>query len=170
MELEFQPLTMMELRSEPGEILDRVSKNGEAFIIEKKGQHKACLVPVSTFLPDIQKIRLNKELDTLREKGEQVKINIAASKELELCFSEKDDIEIKVVLPHGYPNVVPRVYASPIKEGTPHRWRDGSLCIFGAIANWNPGEHDVLYVMKLVREWLSCYKQWKNTGTWGGGE
>ena len=61
MELEFTTLSMMELRSSPGDILDRVYKNGEAFIIERNGQQKACLVPISHFCPDVPKDKINDE-------------------------------------------------------------------------------------------------------------
>ena len=46
MPLDFSLLSMTELRNRPGEILDRVADKGEAFIIERSGQRKACLVPL----------------------------------------------------------------------------------------------------------------------------
>ena len=51
MPLEFKSLPMMTLRSSPGEILDRVSRHGEAFVIERSGQQLACLVPIANFPP-----------------------------------------------------------------------------------------------------------------------
>ncbi len=56
-EQEFQLLSMTELRNGPGDILDRVAEKGEAFIIERGGHRKACLVPLSLFFPDISTIR-----------------------------------------------------------------------------------------------------------------
>ena len=53
MPLDFALLSMTELRNRPGEILDRVADKGEVFIIERNGQRKACLVPLSILLPDI---------------------------------------------------------------------------------------------------------------------
>ena len=44
--LDFGLLSMTELRNRPGEILDRVVDSGEAFIIERNGSRKACLVPL----------------------------------------------------------------------------------------------------------------------------
>ena len=117
MELEFTTLSMMELRSSPGDILDRVHKNGEAFIIERSGQPKACLVPISYFCPDIPKEKVNNELEALRQGGEKPSLRISENRELEIIFKEaleNIEVTIRIVLPHGYPNVAPKVYASPI--------------------------------------------------------
>ena len=169
MELEFKSLSMMELRSSPGDILDRVYKHGEAFIIERSGQQKACLVPISHFFPDIPKSKVNEELDELRRKGEEPTLAISDEKELAILFKrsiKNIEVTIKIILPHGYPNAAPKVYASPIRANAPHRWQDGALCIFGAMTSWNPGKHDLSFVLQLSREWLSNYEHWDETGTW----
>lgn len=44
MPLDFKPLSMMKLRSAPGEVLDRVAQKGEAFVVERNGEQMACLV------------------------------------------------------------------------------------------------------------------------------
>jgi hypothetical protein len=169
MPLEFQSLTMMDLRSSPGEVLDRVSKNNEAFLIERNGQQLACLVPVSVFLPDIRRSTLNSELAQLHQQGESPRAVIAPEKGVQLYFKEGvagKEYTIEIVLPHKYPVVAPKAYITPVKEGAPHRWQDGALCIFGAVANWNPGKHDVGFVLKLARKWLAGYNEWEKTGRW----
>lgn len=168
MPIDFKPLSMMELRGSPGEILDRVA-DGEAFVVERNGQQKACLVPLSLFMPDIQPARLWRELERLHQQGEQHSTVISDSNELELHFRREGaekDVTIKVGLPHGYPSVCPKVYATPLATGCPHRWQDGSLCIFGALETWNPGKHTVVHVLRFARHWLSQYASWKLTGTW----
>ena len=55
---DFELLSMTELRNRPGEILDRVADGGEAFIIERNGSRKACLVPLSVFFPDVPPARI----------------------------------------------------------------------------------------------------------------
>lgn len=169
MELDFKPLTMMELRSSPGEILDRVHEGGEAFIIERNGRQKACLVPVWYFLPDIPKNKVNEELNELRKDGESPLLTVSDKKELEILFKEtvkRDEITLKIILPHGYPNIAPKVYVSPIVNDAPHRWQDGALCIFGAMTNWNPGKHNIAFVLTLARKWLSDYSEWRDKGHW----
>lgn len=169
MELDFKTLTMMELRSSPGGILDRVHEGGEAFIIERNGRQKACLVPVWYFLPDIPKNKVNEELNELRQNGEEPLLTVSDKKELEILFKEtvkRDEVTLKILLPHGYPNVAPKVYASPIVNDAPHRWQDGALCIFGAMTNWNPGKHNIAFVLTLARKWLSDYTEWREKGRW----
>ena len=169
MYIEFQSLSMMDLRSKPGEVLDDVARSGKAFVIERNGQQKACLVPISFFLPDIQTNRVADELDKLVDAEEHYRIRITDKREIQLIFrdlAEKTDIDVIVTLPHGYPNKSPIVAADPIDKACPHRWQDGSLCIYGAMKIWNPGEHDMLHVLKLCRRWLANYLVWQQAGKW----
>jgi hypothetical protein len=169
MPLNFQPLSMMELRSAPGEVLDRVAQRQESFIVERNGYQMACLVPLSVFMPDIQPARLQKEFEKLQSFGENQITAISDTRELDLRFKEQGpnhEFTITIRLPHGYPNVCPKVFAEPVPKNSPHRWQDGSLCIFGAMELWNPGQHDVVYVLNLTRRWLAHFSSWKNSGTW----
>lgn len=169
MPIDFKPLSMMELRGSPGEILDRVANRGEAFVVERNGQQKACLVPLSLFMPDIQPVRLSRELERLHRQDEQHTTAISDDHQLELRFHHQGherNVTITIRLPHGYPNVCPKVYAEPLPPGCPHRWQDGSLCIFGAVEAWNPGKHTVVHVLRLARQWLVHHTKWKRTGEW----
>ncbi len=169
MPLNFQTLSMMELRGAPGEVLDRVAQNHEAFIIERKGQQMACLVPLSVFMPDIQPARLAREFEALDIESEERRVSITGENELELQFRGEGagrDVALTVRLPHGYPNAGPKVFADPIADNSPHRWQDGSLCIFGAMEIWNPGKHDVSHALRLARQWLSQYEAWRQSGRW----
>ncbi len=173
MPLNFQSLSMMDLRNAPGEALDRVALKGESFIVERNGHQLACLVPLSRFMPDIQPVRLSKELERLQKQEEHHNLSLTDDNELELHFRREGaakEITLTVRLPHGFPNTAPKVYASPVPEGAPHRWADGSLCIFGAMAVWNPGAHDVSNVLKFARRWLQGLEAWKASGAWPGGE
>jgi prevent-host-death family protein len=172
LKIDFKTLKMMELRSSPGEILDRVARDGEVFVIERNGQPKACLVPVSFLLPDISPDRIAQELDRLRERNEKPTLAINESKELAIDFREiagGENAVISIVLPHGYPNAAPRIHVQPLPPNTPHRWQDGSLSIFGATAVWNAKSHDVVHVLSLVRLWLKQYSAWRRTGEWPEG-
>ena len=170
MTLDFGLLSMTELRTRPGEILDRVAQGGEAFIVERNGHRKACLVPLSVFFPDISPSRIADELEELKEHGEEPRTTITEARELAirlpLKFGDHTPIELTILLPHGYPNSCPRVYASPITEGAPHRWRDGALCLYGVMSGWNPGKHTVFSTLALAKEWLRHYDAWQHTGHW----
>ena len=167
--IEFKALPMMALRSRPGEILDEVSREGAAFLIERNGQQKACLVPISYFLPDIQTSRVTAELDKIIDSNEHYRITISDEREIQLVFREfsgETQVDVTVTLPHGYPNKAPVVSAAPIEEGCPHRWPDGTLCIYGAVAVWNPGKHDVMHAVALFRRWIQHYSVWRHAGKW----
>ena len=167
--IEFKPLPMMALRSRPGEVLDEVSKEGAAYLVERNGQQKACLVPISCFLPDIQRSRVTAELDRLEDSVEQYRVAISAEREMQFLFREFSSdtrLEVTVTLPHGYPNKAPVVMAEPIEEGCPHRWPNGTLCLYGAVAVWNPGRHDVMHAVALFRRWIQHYTVWRQTTEW----
>jgi prevent-host-death family protein len=167
--VDFKTLKMMELRSSPGEVLDRVARDGEVFIVERNGQPKACLVPVSFLLPDIAPDRIVKEINKLDAKEETYKLTINDQKELEISCRETaagKSVVISIVLPHGYPNTAPRIYAEQIAPEAPHRWPDGSLSIFGATVAWNVKTHDAGHALTLARAWLKQYAKWRKTGTW----
>ena len=169
MQIEFKPLPMMALRSRPGEILDEVSREATAYIIERNGRQKACLVPISCFLPDIQMSRVSAELDRIADSNERCRVAISEHREIQLVFREfsgETRVEVTVTLPHGYPNKAPVVSAAPIEDACPHRWPDGTLCIYGAVAVWNPGKHDVMHAVALFRRWIQHYSVWRQSGEW----
>jgi prevent-host-death family protein len=167
--IDFKTLKMMQLRSSPGEVLDRVARDGEVFVVERNGQPKACLVPVSFLLPDVAPDRIAQELDRLRDKKENYKLEINEHKELEIKCHESaagESVVLRIVLPHGYPSAVPRIYVETLPSNTPRRWQDGSLSIFGTTATWNAKSHDVIHVLGLARKWLKQYAKWREDGSW----
>ncbi len=169
MKIDFQTLKMMQLRSSPGEVLDRVARDGEVFVIERNGEPLACLVPVSFLLPDISPKRITQELTRLSEKNESYKLTINDHKELVITCKEVaagDSVLISIVLPHGYPDSAPRLYVLPLPQNTPNCWPDGSLAIFGAAATWNAKSHDAVHALNLARAWLKQYVKWRKTGEW----
>jgi prevent-host-death family protein len=169
MKIDFKTLSMMDLRSTPGEVLDRVARDGDVFVVERNGQPKACLVPVSFLLPDVAPDRITQELTKLNEKPEAYKLTINDKKELEISCAAKAagaDVVLTVVMPHGYPGAAPRLYVETLAADTPHRWHDGSLAIFGASTVWNSKTHDLIHALNLGRAWLRSYTKWRSGGEW----
>ena len=167
--IDFTPLTMTELRNRPGDILDRVANGGECFAIERHGRRRACLVPLSVFLPDITPSRIANELEQLAKVGEAPRTTVTGDREIAFKVWHSGDggpYDITIVLPNGYPNVCPRVYADSIASGTPHRFSDGALCIFGAMTSWNPGNGTVCLALEHARRWLKHYEIWQTNGEW----
>jgi antitoxin (DNA-binding transcriptional repressor) of toxin-antitoxin stability system len=161
---------MTELRTRPGEILDRVADGGEAFIIERGGRRKACLVPLSVFFPDIAPSRIADEISELVEQGEKPHATFTHTHELAFRFpyqlADGTAVHVQVILPHGYPNTCPRVYADGLTGNPPHRWADGALCLYGVMSGWNPGKHTVFSTLNLARSWLQHYDHWRKTAQW----
>ena len=169
MKIDFKTLTMMELRSGPGEILDRVAKDGEVFVVERNGQPKACLVPVSFLLPDVSPDRIAVELQKMAENKQDYRLTINEKKELEITFLESvsgEEMPVSVVLPHGYPESAPRIYVLRLPKDTPMLWPDGSLSIYGSTAVWSPKSHNALNALSLARIWLKQFTEWQKTGDW----
>lgn len=169
MRFNFQPLPMMELRNAPGEILDRVSQKREAFVVERNGRQMACLVPVSVFLPEIRLARLTREFALLDEQFDAHTKTVTERNEVELRFPGEGatrDIDLKIRLPHGYPQSCPKVFADSLPESCPHCWQDGSLRLFGQMGTWDPEKHDFRHALKLARQWLAQYETWRREGEW----
>lgn len=167
----FRLLSMTELRTRPGEIFDRVADDGEAFIVEKGGRRKACLVPLSVFFPDVSPTRIANEIEELQAHGESARVEITPDRELALRFtcalSNDSEVEVRIVLPHGYPSACPRVYAElDTERRVPHRWDDGALCLYGVLTGWNPGRHTTRTTLLLARQWLDRYAEWQRVGVW----
>jgi len=167
---DFGLLSMTELRERPGEILDRVADDGNAFIIERNGKRKACLVPVSIFFPDISPSRIGNEIEELIKHGETARNSITKERELVFRFphklSDSTEVDLEIVLPHGYPNTCPRTYVRSIGGEAPHRWSDGALCLYGVTMGWNPGKHTIFSTLVLGRRWLNHYDDWRQNGKW----
>ncbi|WP_316205135.1 MULTISPECIES: type II toxin-antitoxin system Phd/YefM family antitoxin [unclassified Bradyrhizobium] len=169
MRLDFIPLSMTELRTRPGEILDRVAEDHDAFLIERNGRQRACLVPISVFLPDISPARIARELDELEKCGEMTWTTITQEKEVAIRVKHSHGekaYSIIITLPHNYPNSCPRVYVDDIDQNAPHRFTDGALCIFGVMSSWNPGRHTARDALVNARHWLDRYESWQHTGFW----
>jgi len=169
MRLDFTTLSMTELRTRPGEILDRVAEDGESFLIERNGRQHACLVPISVFLPDISPARIARELDELKKANEVMSTTITGEKEVAIRVKHShgdNTFSITVMLPHNYPNTCPRVYVNDVDENAPHRFTDGALCIFGVTSSWNPGKHTARDALDSARQWLNRYDTWRHTGFW----
>ena len=167
--IDFKTLAMMQLRNSPGEILDRVAKDGEVFVIERNGEPKACLVPIHFLLPDIAPERIAREIERLDEKHDKYTLTITDKHELRIGFLETaagENIVVSIVLSHGYPQAAPRVHADPLDPGTPNRWADGSLSLFGDPSLWNGKGHNVVHALGLARQWLRKYATWRRTGQW----
>lgn len=70
----------------------------------------------------------------------------------------------------SYPNEMPKIFidAPPITSA-PHMYNTGNICYLHH-SFWNPGKHDIAFVLWKAAKWLSKYEVWKITGKWPGAE
>ena len=78
---------------------------------------------------------------------------------------------LQVEFPNTYPNSAPTVFVRrPSIDGkAPHRYRAGNLCYIHPTM-WNPGRHDLTFVVSRSAKWLGKYEVWRRTGDWPGAE
>jgi len=71
----------------------------------------------------------------------------------------------------NYPHQMPHVYVTTpaIDSSAPHRYRDGNLCYLHPTM-WNPGVHDLVFVIARIAKWLNKYEVWREQGRWPGAQ
>ena len=70
----------------------------------------------------------------------------------------------------NYPYQMPRVsIIKPMLQASPHRYTDGNICFLHPNM-WNPGCHNLTFVLARVAKWLNKYEVWRMTGNWPGAE
>jgi ubiquitin-protein ligase len=71
----------------------------------------------------------------------------------------------------NYPNEMPRVFIdAPTIAHAPHRYQGGHLCYLHP-SMWNPGAHNLTFVIARAAKWLNKYEVWRSNGyVWPGAE
>ncbi len=78
---------------------------------------------------------------------------------------------LSIKFPETYPHEMPRVYIDtpPITMNTPHRYQNGNICYLHPTM-WNPGIHNLTFVVARAAKWLNKYEVWKRQGQWPGAQ
>lgn len=78
---------------------------------------------------------------------------------------------LSIRFPDTYPNEMPRVYVdTPAITYAPHRYQPGNICYLHP-SMWNPGVHNLTFVIARTAKWLNKFEVWRNNGgTWPGAE
>lgn len=73
---------------------------------------------------------------------------------------------VSAVLPARYPNQPPALHVlkPQLAGGCPHRYADGSLCVYPR--NWIPATGTVVLAIANAADWLRHYEGWRRTGAW----
>ena len=75
---------------------------------------------------------------------------------------------LAVYFPDTYPNSMPTVFVrKPALKPSLHRFPHNQICYL--LPNmWNPGRHDLIFVIARAAKWLSKYEIYLATGRWPG--
>jgi ubiquitin-protein ligase len=78
---------------------------------------------------------------------------------------------LSIRFPDTYPNEMPRVYidAPSVVDAPPHRYNTGNICYLHP-SLWNPGSHNLKFVIWRSAKWLNKYEVWRVKGYWPGAE
>jgi hypothetical protein len=70
----------------------------------------------------------------------------------------------------NYPSRMPSVFIRAPQLGTsPHKYKSGNICYLHPTM-WNPGRHNLTFVLARVAKWLNKYDIYRQTGRWVGAE
>jgi ubiquitin-protein ligase len=77
---------------------------------------------------------------------------------------------LSIRFPDSYPNEMPRVYVdAPSLVTSPHKYQSGNICYLHP-SMWNPGIHNLSFVIARSAKWLNKYEIWRRNGKWPGAE
>jgi len=70
-----------------------------------------------------------------------------------------------------YPSRMPTVFITipALRDDAPHRYKSGNVCYLHP-SMWNPGRHNVAFVLWRAAKWLNKYEVWRQTGRWPGAQ
>ena len=75
---------------------------------------------------------------------------------------------LDVRFPQSYPSAMPQVHVrQPALASSPHRYPDSQICYLYPDF-WNPGRHDLTFVIQRAAKWLAKYEVYQQTGRWPG--
>ena len=80
----------------------------------------------------------------------------------------RDIYTLSILFQEDYPNSMPEVYVRrPVLESSPHRFLNNKICYLHPYM-WNPGRHDLTFVIQRSAKWLAKYEVFQQTGQWPG--
>lgn len=88
---------------------------------------------------------------------------------LDICEKYSVRIEYRIGLsPSTWVDGLPAPDKEPCGKKIPHRYRDGSICLFYG-AEWTADKAIAQTIVPWLLEWLAFYEGWLATGEWQGG-
>lgn len=75
---------------------------------------------------------------------------------------------LDITFPDSYPSAMPKVFVrKPKLDSSPHRYPDDQICYMHSSV-WNPGSHDLAFVIARSAKWLSKYEVYLVKRRWPG--
>ena len=75
---------------------------------------------------------------------------------------------VSIYFPDDYPNSMPKIFVDkPAVDTWQHRYTAGNICYLYP-PMWNPGSHNLSFVIARAAKWLSKYEIWKIKKVWPG--
>lgn len=82
--------------------------------------------------------------------------------------TRRDIYTLNVSFPESYPYAMPEVHVRrPALQQSPHRYMNNRICYLHP-RMWNPGRHDLTFVIQRAAKWLAKYEVYRQTGNWPG--
>lgn len=76
---------------------------------------------------------------------------------------------LEVIFLETYPHTMPRVFVRrPDLEYSPHQFRHKNQICYLHSSFWNPGCHDLCFVIARAAKWLAKYEVYLAKGRWPG--
>ena len=71
----------------------------------------------------------------------------------------------------NYPTQMPRVMIDrpALAPLSPHRYQGGHICFLHP-SMWNPGCHDIAFVIRRTSKWIHKYEVWRAQERWPGAQ
>jgi ubiquitin-protein ligase len=119
--------------------------------------------------------RVRREVDQARQRFAYIECQPTTDGKLyvlaALQTSQQQIYTLAVFFPDTYPFSMPNVFVRKpaLLANAPHRYRDGQLCYLHP-KMWNPGRHDVTFVIARAAKWLGKYEVWVASGSWPGAQ
>ncbi len=82
--------------------------------------------------------------------------------------TSRDIYTLNVFFPEHYPSSMPEVRVRrPELERSPHRYMNDRICYLHHHM-WNPGRHNLTFVIQRSAKWLAKYEVFRQTRQWPG--
>ena len=118
-------------------------------------------------------IRIQAEFDKARQDFSWVELYPTLDGKLCVKAALQPSSQIYIItinFPDSYPCEMPRVFVTkPVIDLSPHLYKTGNICYLHPTM-WNPGVHNLSFVIQRAAKWLAKYDVWKRDRVWPGAE